>query len=253
MKIGLFDSGLGGLTVWNAVRTAFPKADLVYYGDTLHLPYGEKSPSAIQGYAKAITNFLVEQGCTTIVIACNSASAVAGKFLAEQFPDLAFFNVIDPVVQHVGNQQWKNIGVIGTRATVDSGAYEMGIKEVAPQMEVKCLPTPLLVPLIEEGFIHTQITAGVFGHYVKEGLGAVDAILPGCTHYPLLADWAASIVPNSQWINTPKVVASHIKNELGTVEGQGTSAFFLSDSTVAFETQASSLFGVEGPWETKRL
>ena len=117
-KIGLFDSGLGGLTVLRALNKMLPDAAKVYYGDTLHLPYGDKSDEAIVGYSMEIVQFLKDQGCGLIVIACNSASAAAGKALEERFPELTFVNVIDPVVDQLASLSPQKVGLLGTRATV---------------------------------------------------------------------------------------------------------------------------------------
>ena len=124
-KIGLFDSGLGGLTVLSALNKALPGVPKVYYGDTLHLPYGDKSDAAIQGYSIRIVQFLKDQGCDLIVIACNSASASAGKVLEGRFPELTFVNVIDPVVDYLAQLGKDKVGLLGTRATVRSEAYSL--------------------------------------------------------------------------------------------------------------------------------
>jgi glutamate racemase len=146
-KIGLFDSGLGGLTVLHALEEKLPGVDKVYYGDTLHLPYGDKSDEAIRSFSREIVWILRQaQGCDVIVIACNSASAAAGSMLEESFPDLTFINVIDPVVAALAVSAPRKTALLGTRATVRSGAYAKRLAAFKVPHELVALPTPLLVP-----------------------------------------------------------------------------------------------------------
>ena len=182
-KIGLFDSGLGGLTVLRALNKMLPDAAKVYYGDTLHLPYGDKSDEAIVGYSMEIVQFLKDQGCGLIVIACNSASAAAGKALEERFPELTFVNVIDPVVDYLASLSPQRVGLLGTRATVRSGAYSEKLAAKNSEVELQALATPLLVPLIEDGFLGTGIDASVLAHYLKDpAMNGITSLVPGCTH-----------------------------------------------------------------------
>ena len=129
-KIGLFDSGLGGLTVLRALEEKLPGVDKVYYGDTLHLPYGDKSDEAIRSFSREIVGFLAAQGCDVIVIACNTASSVAYQNIKEACPDTTIVNVIDPVVEYLSKESSsKKVGIIGTKGTINSGIYSKKIKE----------------------------------------------------------------------------------------------------------------------------
>ena len=259
-KIGLFDSGLGGLTVLDALGKVLPNVSKIYYGDTLHLPYGDKSADAIIGYSMRIVTFLKEQGCELIVIACNSASAAAGTALEEAFPELRFVNVIDPVVESLAKGTHQHIGLLGTRATVRSGAYPERLHTLNPELRLESLSTPLLVPLIEDGFLGTGIDRSVLSHYLShERLHGVQALVPGCTHYPLLKSLVRELKEEVQWVDAPAIVAEKVAalwandRSLGTEETHGEVAYFLSDKTESFLELAQSTFGIHAAWETKVL
>ncbi|MCH9773600.1 glutamate racemase [Schleiferiaceae bacterium] len=254
-KIGLFDSGLGGLTVLRALEEKLPQVDKVYYGDTLHLPYGDKSDEAIRAFSREIVGFLAAEGCDVIVIACNSASAAAGTMLEESFPDLTFINVIDPVVASLAQGPQRKTALLGTRATVRSGAYTKRLDALRVAHELIALPTPLLVPLIEDGFLGTGIEISVLEHYLNDpSLEGIEAIVPGCTHYPLLRKAAAKLRPGVDWIDAPAIVAEAVVSACGAaVEGSGTTTYYLSDATPSFLALASSTFGITAHWDKKVL
>lgn len=151
--IGVFDSGVGGLTVAKEIKRLLPNEDLIYFGDTKHLPYGEKSKEAIVEYSTKITNFLLEQNCKAIVIACNTATANALKEVLELVASrVPVIDVINPVAEKVAYEIHTNVGVIATKATVNSGLYRKSIRKHNKFIKVDELATPLLVPAIEEGF-----------------------------------------------------------------------------------------------------
>jgi len=187
-SIGIFDSGIGGLTVANAILKQLPNEHIIYFGDTAHLPYGDKSANAIQYYAKNITNFLLSKNCKIIVIACNTASAVAYGLLQKIVPkDIFVINVIDPIVEHIIRKKYKSVGVIGTIGTINSNIYSIKIKEQNPKIQVKQLATPLLAPMIETGFINGQISELIIEDYLqKPEISDIDTLVLGCTHYPLI-------------------------------------------------------------------
>ena len=252
-KIGLFDSGLGGLTVLRALNKMLPDAAKVYYGDTLHLPYGDKSDEAIVGYSMEIVQFLKDQGCGLIVIACNSASAAAGKALEERFPELTFVNVIDPVVDYLASLSPQKVGLLGTRATVRSGAYSEKLAAKNSEVELQALATPLLVPLIEDGFLGTGIDASVLAHYLKDpAMNGITSLVPGCTHYPLLEEAATSLLKGVQWVDAPAIVAKEVA-EHWSGEGSAEDIFYLSDRTDNFLRLAEKTFGIDADWELKLL
>jgi glutamate racemase len=166
--IGIFDSGIGGLTIAHALKKKLPNENIIYFGDTEHLPYGEKSKLAIQNFSKRITQFLMEKKCKTIIIACNSASSVALQSVKEIAKNIPVFNVITPVVTKVTQQCSEfNIGVIGTKATIQSNIYEREMKSICPIAKVSSLATPLLAPMIEEGFINEDISHTVITNYLS--------------------------------------------------------------------------------------
>lgn len=186
--IGVFDSGIGGLTVASAIHRLLPEERIIYFGDTAHLPYGEKSHDAIRYFSLRISRFLLERDCKAIVVACNSASTAAYDVLLEFFQDKAIFvNVVDPLVQAALEVPHQQIGLIATHATVQSGVYEKLFSRADPSASLKSLATPLLVPMIEEGFVHNDISRSVLETYLSDPrLKDIDVLLLACTHYPLI-------------------------------------------------------------------
>ena len=187
--IGIFDSGMGGLTVAHAVSQLLPNENILYFGDTVHTPWGDKSTSTIQGYALKISELLLQQRCKAILIACNTASAVAYETVKEVVGDKALLlNVIDPVVAHIEAHYAKQkVGLIGTKQTVRSDAYKQRINALKKQVDLFSLATPLLVPLIEEGYATSPVAKAVIQDYLDHtGLKDINALILGCTHYPLI-------------------------------------------------------------------
>jgi glutamate racemase len=185
--IGIFDSGVGGLTVARAVMKQIPGYDIVYFGDTAHTPYGTKSSETVIGYTINNIEFLLSQGAELIVIACNTASSVATAPVLERF-SVPIFEVITPAVE-LAVQTSKNLkfGIIGTRATITSGIYEKKIVENQPQARVYSVACPLLVPLVEEGWLNKAETAMIVKKYLQPlKTRQIDTLILGCTHYPLL-------------------------------------------------------------------
>jgi glutamate racemase len=186
--IGIFDSGIGGLTVAHTLVRHLPNERIIYFGDTKHLPYGEKSAAAICGYSLRIAEFLLEKGCKCLVVACNSATAAAIDELHKNFGHLVpIIDVLEPLVQRVTAENFKKIGVIATKATISSGKYQMRLHELQPALEVAAVATPLLVPMIEEGFFNNNISNIIIHNYLQMNeLQGLDALLLSCTHYPLI-------------------------------------------------------------------
>lgn len=186
--IGIFDSGIGGLTVASAVHQLLPQETIIYFGDTAHLPYGEKSHDAIRYYSLRICRFLLENRCKAIVVACNSASTAAYEVLLEFFKDKAVFvNVVDPLVESCSTYSYKKVGLIATHATVESKVYEKQFKKINENIQVHSLAAPLLVPMIEEGFVNNNISDSVIANYLSNPvLQDIEVLLLACTHYPLI-------------------------------------------------------------------
>jgi glutamate racemase len=176
------------LTVARTLVQHLPNERIIYFGDTKHLPYGEKSAAAICGYSLRIAEFLLEKGCKCLVVACNSATAAAIDELHENFGHLVpIIDVLEPLVQRVAAENFKKIGVIATKATIASGKYQMRLYELQSTLEVAAVATPLLVPMIEEGFFSNNISNAIIHNYLQMNeLQNLDALLLSCTHYPLI-------------------------------------------------------------------
>jgi glutamate racemase len=187
--IGVFDSGIGGLTVVKAVRDLLPNENIVYLGDTARVPYGPKSPETVQRYALELAGILMRKNAKALVVACNTVSSVALPLLTKKF-SVPVIGVIEPgaraALRATRNQ---HIGVIGTRATICSGAYEKALRAADNDVRVSSRACPLLVPLIEEGLVDDDVTDRMIMRYLEPMLAdGIDTLVLGCTHYPLLTD-----------------------------------------------------------------
>jgi glutamate racemase len=250
--IGIFDSGVGGLTVANAIRQVLPEEQLVYFGDTLHLPYGDKSAQSVKSYSTRIASFLLEKGCKTIVIACNTASAYAYQEVLDVVAGKALvINVIDPIIdQVISTPGIRNIGIIGTKGTINSGTYKVKLIQKNSRLEVKALATPLLVPMIEEGFIYDDISNAIIRSYLsKEELAGIDTLILGCTHYPIIKNQIAKFYNfQVQIIDSAMIVAQYLKKQLrdskllNTGDKPGEHAFMVSEYTDYFEIISRMFF-----------
>lgn len=241
--IGIFDSGIGGLTVVRAIMEKLPNENLIYVGDTMHMPYGDKSAEAIRQYSLNICRFLERKGCKIIVMACNSASASAFDFIAKQI-NLPVINVIDPAVLHISTlKSVGKIGVIGTKRTIGSHIYPRKIKRLLPEVLVSSLATPLLAPMIEEGFFNNNISRTIVHSYLsKPGIRQVDTLILACTHYPLIKkDIELFFTHPVMIIDTADITASEVKQKLSSMnqfcKGKKTPLhhFYVTDFTAAFE------------------
>lgn len=260
--IGIFDSGLGGLTVAKEIKRLLPNEDLIYFGDSKHLPYGEKSREAIVGYATKITKFLLEKNCKAIVIACNSATANALKEVLELVNNaVPVIDVINPVAEKVSYEIHNNVGVIATKATVNSGLYRKTIRKHNKFIKVDELATPLLVPAIEEGFRNHPITHSIIYNYLSnKKLKNIETLILGCTHYPLLLQEIKQYYGNRvRVIDSPSIVATQLKiildkHQLLNKDNKNPNyQFYLSDITKNFEKIAKKFFGKTIDLELKVL
>ncbi len=254
--IGIFDSGIGGLTVARAITRLLPNEKIIYFGDTAHMPYGEKSAEAIKHYSLKIAEFLMFKNCKMIVIACNTASAAGYKAVLKHtgMKDLVV-NVIDPAAEFVvKNYYRKKIGVIATKRTVSSNVYSKRISHLDPVADVSQLATPLLAPMIEEGFYNNKISQTIINSYLsKSKLGDIDALILGCTHYPLIKTEIQKFYGKKvAVIDSSEVVANHVKSVLekhnllnpGSKFGlsKADKQFFVSDYTQSFEETSKIFF-----------
>jgi glutamate racemase len=225
------------------------------------LPYGDKSPEAILQYSLEIGRFLVAQGAKALVIACNTASAIAYDALVQELGDqVPIFNVIDPVVEATAVHGHQKVGVIGTRATILSGAYNKRLFAANSKIEVKSMATPLLVPVIEEGLAKSQISTDVLSYYLsKPELENVTALILGCTHYPILHEQIVRYLKgNVEVIDSPMIVAETISQVLDASnlladKRFGTHQFFVSDYTETFEFIARQFFGNDLNLEERKM
>jgi glutamate racemase len=249
--IGVFDSGIGGLTVAAAIQRLLPNESLVYYGDTAHLPYGEKSKELIAKYAVDITRFLLEEkNCKAIVIACNTASAAAYEALRDTYKgSVPVINVIDPMIEEViADDAIRKVGIIATKTTVASGVYQEKFARRKPELEYSALATPLLASMIEEGFYNNTISEAVLNEYLRNPtLDNIDGLVLACTHYPLIKkEIDAFYAGRVKLFDSAEVVARKLKGILEIElllnnDARGEDQFFVSDYTRAFE-EATKLF-----------
>jgi glutamate racemase len=249
--IGIFDSGIGGLTVAKAITEALPNETIIYFGDTAHLPYGDKSKESIKGYSNRITSFLLSKGCKAIVIACNTASAHAYTDLKKFYPKVPIINVVNPTVNYVAEKYDSGkIGVIATKGTIKSRIYPRKITKKNPNLEVPQNAAPLLVPMIEEGFFNNNISQTIINSYLSaKNFQDIDALILGCTHYPLIKGEVENYFEGKvEVIDSASVVANFtkklIKKEgIEAKEKQGENNFLVSDFTNSFEETSKLFFG----------
>ncbi|MEN8140533.1 MAG: glutamate racemase [Thermodesulfobacteriota bacterium] len=249
--IGIFDSGVGGMTVARAVEQVLPGQDIVYLGDVARAPYGSKSPQTLQRYACQNTEFLLDKGAQLIIVACNSAASVAADLLKERY-QVPIIEVISPAVASaVQKSAQGRIGVMGTRATINSGIYEKKIAALRPAATVLSQACPLLVPLVEEGWLHKRETKMIIRRYLQPlKARGLDTLILGCTHYPLLRDLiAARIGARVQVIDSShavaRTVASFLKERPGQAADPASSPsrnYYVSDETEAVKSIARLIF-----------
>lgn len=250
--IGIFDSGIGGLTVANAILDRMPNERIIYFGDTAHLPYGDKSAKAIQAYSTAITHFLIGKGCKMVVVACNTASAVAFREVKKICgKEVLSENVIDPVVSHLNDfENTKHVGIIGTKRTVSTRAYTKRIQKAHSALRTSELATPLLAPMIEEGFFNNKISQTIINSYLsRKTLDQIDTLVLACTHYPLIQDEVQNYYKDQvRIIDSAGAVANAVQAQLTAKNLQNNSnrsakhEFYLSDFTSSFEETARIFF-----------
>jgi glutamate racemase len=251
--IGVFDSGIGGLTVASAIKRILPNERLIYFGDTAHVPYGDKSKDLIAHYALRITDFLLnEKNCKAIVIACNTASAAAYEALRDKYRGvIPVINVIDPMIEEViADPSICHVGVIATKTTIHSGVYQEKFSRRKPELKFSALATPLLASMIEEGFYNNTISHAVLSEYLNDPtLREIDGLVLACTHYPLIKKEIDSFYNGKVRIfDSAEVVAKKLQwilNKEGMTGGDSPDAdqFFVSDYTSSFEQATRIFFG----------
>lgn len=249
--IGVFDSGVGGLTVAREIMRNLPKEDIVYFGDTARVPYGSKSKDNIIRYSRQIIHFLQTKGVKAIVIACNTASALALDTVKDEF-DIPIIGVVEPGARAaLAVTENKKIGVIGTEATVRSSMYEKIMEGINPEVSVIAKACPLFVPLVEEGFKKHKVTDEIIDYYLADlKKSDIDALILGCTHYPLLRSKIREYVGEKITLVNPayetamdlKRILQEMDMENPDIEGDhGSYSFYVSDAADKFKQFANSI------------
>ena len=258
--IGVFDSGVGGLTVAREIFRNLPDEKIIYYGDTARVPYGNKSPETVRRYSRQIASFLISEGVKAIVIACNTASALALESVQE-ITDIPVIGVVEPGARAaVKETRSGRIGVTGTSATVGSGIYDRYIKSMLPDAKVFGKACPLFVPLVEEGIIDDPVTVAMIHRYLDDMINndRIDTLILGCTHYPLLRSVIAREIggvyagqenagSGITLVNPAYTAAMELKQLLEEKNLSSTSSsdiehkFYASDSPESFRSFASRI------------
>lgn len=250
--IGIFDSGIGGLTVASALVNALPNEHIIYFGDTVHLPFGDKSTAAIQAYSVKITHMLLQQGCKLILIACHTASSLAHDLVQEYAGNQAHvMNVIDPVITLLRESYAKKcVGLIGTKATVNSNIYKKRIDALQLNITLKSQATSILASAIEEGFHRKKIIDDIIKEYLSQDtLCDIEALILGCTHYPVIKNNISTFYKNTVAIIDPSeiianAVATHLQlmNLKNPDNKKGNKKFYISDYTKSFAENTRLFF-----------
>ncbi len=260
IKIGVFDSGLGGLLTARYIKRQRPDVGILYFGDTAHLPYGDKSPAQIRSYVKQIITFLKAEGAGGIVIACNTASSIAGEEARSWAAPLPVWDAVSATLAAFRRDPptWP-LGIIGTHTTIRSGVYGRAIRELWPNARTIEQATPLLVPLVEEGWVEHPATELILQTYLQhDELSQVQGLLLACTHYPLLEaaiQRALARLNRSLAIyDTAALLAQAVIRDLPAPTGQeGADAFWVSDYTERFAQLAERFWGEAITIEEVRL
>lgn len=252
LPIGVFDSGVGGLTVLKEVIAALPAEDIIYIGDTARVPYGTKSGKEIIRATRENIDFLVSLGVKAVIVACNSASSVGLPALSGFYP-LPVMGVVKAGCKAAAASGKKRIGVIGTRATISSGAYQQELAAEIEGAEIHCQSCPLFVPLVEEAWLDGEITMGTAEKYLGSMRGRIDALILGCTHYPLLKDVISRVLPDVELIDSAAAAAKRAADKLeaaGLICGsrdRGGLRFFLTDNAPNFQSMSRMILGNDVP------
>lgn len=248
--IGVFDSGLGGLTVFKALARRMPEESLIYFGDTAHVPYGNKSKEAVTRYSTMIARFLASRGAKALVVACNTSSALALRNIAKAVR-IPVIGVIEGGVRAAAEAAAsKRVGVIGTEATVKSGAYQHALKKALPGAKIVAQACPLFVPLVEEGWWRHKVTTDVAREYLKPLLAKkVETIILGCTHYPLLKDTLGKVAGTRvRLVDSAEATAIETDRRLSAlglrrVGGRPRHEYFVSDAPRRFKLLSARFLG----------
>lgn len=255
MKLGIFDSGLGGLLICKAISGHMPDIDTLYFGDTLHLPYGNRSAEAITHYTQRAMDVMFEHDCSLIVMACNTASAACLRhlqqnYLPQHWPARNIIGVVVPTLEAAIDQGAENIGLIATNFIIGSHIYEEELQKINPAVRLQTLATPLLVPLIEQG--GEAWIKDVLATYLKAfDLQAMQCLILGCTHYVRLKPYLYDLLPDhikilSQDDIIPHKLLDYLNRHTeykSAISHTGTHEFYVSDLTHHYASAANGLYG----------
>lgn len=244
MPWGVFDSGIGGLTVVRALRAAFPRKDILYVGDTARVPYGNKSAETVQTYSREIVEFLEAKGAERIVAACNTASALAVDSLARA-RKIPIHGMIESGVAAALATGEEPVGVIGTSATIASGAYQKALAKTRPGLRVLAQATPLFVPLVEEGWLEGEVTEKVARQYLEPLIRErIRVLVLACTHYPLLKGVLSKVLgPGVKLVDSSEACAAALRSAGGGLAETGQLKIFLTDEPGPFLGRVESFLG----------
>ena len=256
LPIGIFDSGIGGLTVARQIHKVLPQEDLIYLGDTARVPYGTKSPSTVVRFACEDTNFLLQQNVKAVVVACNTCSAWALPILEKKYQVPVFGVILPGVRAALEASRGQRIGIIGTSATIRSKAYSNGILARCDTAKVFVRSCPLLVPLVEEGWMNHRLTQSILREYLAPlRRHRIDTLILGCTHYPLLKKSIRAVVgKNVALVDSAESCARYVRERLEHLQlinpkrVDGVIQPFVTDETDRFAELAARFLG--GPAET---
>lgn len=260
LPIGMFDSGVGGLTVLSALTRELPGEDILYLGDTARLPYGTKSPETVTRYALQTAGKLVERGIKTLVVACNTVSAVALEALADAWPNLPVIGVVIPGAKaSCAASKSGHIAVIATQSTIKGGAYQRAIRAIRPESRVKCVPCSLFVSLAEEGWMDGPIAEAVAARYLSPifsrdipAADRPDCLVLACTHFPLLKAAIRNVIgPEPAIVDAALITAETVADKLArdtllhpeTASRQGLIRYLTTDDTARFAHTGSLFLG----------
>ena len=210
--IGMFDSGVGGLTVYKEVKQAFPSEQIIYLGDTKRFPYGSKTKESIIEISKKCIEFLISKNVKLIIIACGTATSQALDILKQEY-NIPIIGIIDPTVFYIKERRYKNIGVLATRGTINSNTWELKLKQSINNINIYNKACPLLAPLAEEGWVDNKVAKLTIKEYLKD-FNKIDALILGCTHYPMFESIIKEELPNTSIINTGTIIANYLTNTL---------------------------------------
>ena len=249
--IGVFDSGLGGLTVLKSLEKILPNESFIYFGDTAHVPYGTKSAEMVTLYSQYIMDFFIKYETKAVVIACNTASAVAFQHLKRNF-DIPLFDVVSPSVEYsMKITKTQKIGVVGTYSTIQSGVYKRMFKQFGDSCSVQEISCPLFVPIIEEGWADSAIARDIAEIYLHDFTNSdIDTLILGCTHYPIMANTIKAFLPSQiQLVCSGETVGHKLLKYLKKENYENSSdvlkkiQFFVTDDPQRFDELGSHFWG----------